>query len=147
MMFFAITILIVGLFGFIWNLCRDTRRIDGSSVSLLFTFLVGIGLLLEPDSISLPFVNYQKKTKEEYQQAVAYSNSIKELLAIQLWNQGRLPDENSALKNKEKAIELFKNLYGNNYKAVMKSLSDSSTLLISDEELIELGLDKVNLKK
>lgn len=139
-----IILILIGVLGLIWNILKHPeRRIDGSSISLLFCSLVGVALLLEPESINLPFVNYKKQAKKELAEIAQIKNASKEMLAIQIWNQGRLLDESSLERKNEQSIQIFKELYGDNFKSAIKELENKNVLLIDKEERRELKLDQV----
>ena len=139
----AITIFLAGLFGMILNIWKD-RKIDGSTVSLLFTALVGLALLTDPDGFTLPFINYKKKAKEEFEKTQMYSKALKEVIAIQLLNQGRLREEESIQDDHKTAVKIFKEIYGTNYKAAMNSLLEADKLYLTEDEIKAYGLKEAD---
>lgn len=143
----GVIILLISIAGIVWNIYRtDKHVITGSSVSLIFSFFVGIALVFEPSSISLPWVTYEKIKKEAERSELA-AKAMSEVMAIQQWNQGRLPDDKGSLQQKKEAVKIFKQIYGNDYNKQLQVLHKRGLILAIPEDVktnneVDLTIDK-----
>ncbi len=144
MTFISFILIISGLIGLCWNIYKHPEnRIDGSSISLLLCFFVGIALLFEPERVTLPFIDIKEKANQEYKEIQDIKKASKEILAIQLWNSSQLPNEKTKKNKYQRAIKIFESLYGTKYKHIIKILSEENKLLMTEEEKRNFNFDSL----
>lgn len=144
MTWISIALIIVGLSLFVWNVYHHPeRRVDGSSVSLLFMIFLGVAILTDPAKITLPFVSYEKQVKNEVVKIQNITKASEELFAIQKWNSGRLLDDTHVVDKNSDALATFKKLYGSQYKNAIKGLVNENKLFMTEKEFKDLGLKDV----
>ena len=141
---------VCSLLAFCWNIFSSkNNQINSTSASFFFSTFVGIALTFGPKHFSIQGLEY-KEIKKEVQKAVDAKDAAneillatREVLAIQEWNRGRIPPDDKEINLQlHRSIELFKSVYGNEYKSKMKLLINKGILRITNKEMLQFGLDR-----
>jgi len=125
-------------------LSSNPKTFNGPTVSLFFAGFFGLLICLVPvEKFSFMGVDVAlKKAKKYANEAREAKNVALEALAINIWNAGRIPGEDSIKASQNSAKSILKKIYGSDYKERVKRLIDDQILRVPDSALEFLEIQK-----